>query len=103
MATMADIEQVSKTIAQEFNPQRIVLFGSHAWGTPGPDSDVDMLVVLPFHGKSWRMAAAMREKLKVTFPLDLLVRTEGQIAERLQRHDSFISEIVEKGKVLHEG
>jgi predicted nucleotidyltransferase len=47
MASIADIEQISASIACEFNPRKIVLFGSHAWGTPAPDSDVDMLVILP--------------------------------------------------------
>ena len=103
MANMADIEQISASIAREFNPQKIVLFGSHAWGNPTPESDVDLLVVLPFEGKGWRMAAAIREKVNVTFPLDLIVRTESQLADRLQRHDSFFTEIVKKGKVLHEG
>ncbi|MDA8412429.1 MAG: nucleotidyltransferase domain-containing protein [Desulfobacteraceae bacterium] len=102
MATITDIEQISASIAREFKPQKIVLFGSHAWGTPTPDSDVDMLVILPFEGKGWRMATAIREKIKVTFPLDLIVRTESQIEDRLNKHDSFISEIVEKGRVLHE-
>jgi predicted nucleotidyltransferase len=103
MASMADIEQISASIAREFNPQKIVLFGSHAWGSPTPESDVDLLVVLPFEGKGWRMATAIREKVNVTFPLDLIVRTESQLADRLQLHDSFFAEIVEKGKVLHEG
>ncbi len=49
------------------------------------------------------MSMAIREKVKVTFPLDLLVRTESQIEDRLNKHDSFISQIVEKGRVLHEG
>jgi len=103
MATIADIVRLSDSIVREFNPQKIVLFGSHAWGKPSPDSDVDMLVILPFQGKSWQMAMAIREKVKVTFPLDLIVRTESQIEDRLNKHDSFISQIVEKGRVLHEG
>jgi predicted nucleotidyltransferase len=99
---MSDIEQISAAIAREFNPQKIVLFGSHAWGNPAPDSDVDLLVILPFEGKGWKMATTIRGKVNVTFPLDLIVRTESQLADRLQRHDSFFAEIVEKGKVLHE-
>jgi predicted nucleotidyltransferase len=103
MATIADIEQISDSIVREFNPRKIVLFGSYVWGKPSPDSDVDMLVILPFEGKSWQMAMAIREKVKITFPLDLIVRTESQIEDRLNKHDSFISRIVEKGRVLHEG
>jgi predicted nucleotidyltransferase len=103
MATIADIIRISDSIVHEFNPRKIVFFGSYAWGKPSPDSDVDMLVILPFEGKSWQMAMAIREKVQVTFPLDLIVRTESQIEDRLHKHDSFISRIVEKGRVLHEG
>jgi len=56
MPTIADIVRLSDSIVREFNPRKIVLFGSHAWGKPSPDSDVDMLVILPFQGKSWQMA-----------------------------------------------
>lgn len=55
MASIADIEQISASIAREFNPQKILLFGSHVWGTPTPDSDVDMLVILPFEGNGHRV------------------------------------------------
>jgi predicted nucleotidyltransferase len=51
MISTALIEEVAERIVREFNPERIILFGSHAYGTPGPDSDVDLLVVLPFEGK----------------------------------------------------
>ena len=102
MANITDIEHISASIVREFKPHKIVLFGSHAWGTPTPDSDVDLLVILPFQGKGWRMATAIREKIQVPFPLDLIVRTESQIEDRLNNHDPFISEIVEKGRVLHE-
>ena len=102
MPTMEDIKNISASIVREFNPKQIVLFGSYAWGAPTPDSDVDLLVILPFEGKSWQMATAIRERISVAFPLDLLVRTEHQIKERLSMHDSFMSEIIERGRVLHE-
>jgi predicted nucleotidyltransferase len=103
MASMADIEQFSSSLVRQFQPKRIVLFGSHAWGTPTPDSDVDLLVVLPFEGKVWRMALAIREKVHPGFPLDLLVRTEAQVTDRLKHNDSFLTEVVTKGMVLYEG
>jgi uncharacterized protein len=63
----------------------------------------DLLVVLPFEGKPWRIALSIREQVHPGFPLDLLVRTEAQVADRLRHNDSFLSEIVTKGKVLYEG
>lgn len=44
MLTINDIERFSFAIADRFHPQRIILFGSHAWGNPSHDSDVDMRI-----------------------------------------------------------
>ena len=48
MVEMKKIRDLTAQIAREFKPDRIILFGSHAYGQPGNDSDVDILVVLPF-------------------------------------------------------
>jgi len=102
MITMRQIEDVSGRIAAEFEPQRILLFGSYAWGAPSPDSDVDLLVILPFEGKAVAKSVEMRLKIKPPFPVDLLVRTPEKIHERLALGDPFIRSILEKGKVLYE-
>lgn len=102
MATAIEIQNISEQIRMEFAPQKIILFGSHTWGNPDIDSDVDLLVVLPFQGKSWRIAVDIRERIKSGIPLDLLVRTPEQLQERLARHDTFITDIVTRGKVLYE-
>jgi uncharacterized protein len=102
MITMRQIEDVSGRIAAEFEPERILLFGSYAWGAPSPDSDVDLLVILPFEGKAVAKSVEMRLKIKPPFPVDLLVRTPEKIHERLALGDPFIRSILEKGKVLYE-
>jgi len=102
MATTAEIQNITDQIRREFAPQKIILFGSHSWGTPDIDSDVDLLVVLPFQGKPWRVAVDIRERINSRIPLDLLVRTPEQLKERLACHDTFISDIVTRGKVLYE-
>jgi len=99
---MRQIEDVSGRIAAEFEPERILLFGSYAWGAPSPDSDVDLLVILPFEGKAVAKSVEMRLKIKPPFPVDLLVRTPEKIHERLALGDPFIRSILEKGKVLYE-
>ncbi len=101
MATAIEIQNISEQIRREFAPQKIILFGSHSWGTPDIDSDVDLLVVLPFQGKPWRVAVDIRERINSGVPLDLLVRTP-QLQERLALHDTFITDIVTRGKVLYE-
>lgn len=61
MAALKDIQAFAERIARNFHPERIILFGSYAWGKPTPDSDVDLLVVLSFQGKGWKMASKIRK------------------------------------------
>jgi predicted nucleotidyltransferase len=97
MISAASIEEVAERIVREFNPESIILFGSHAYGTPGPDSDVDLLVVLPFEGRGWRMAAEILKQAKPPFPMDLLVRTPEQVEERLRVGDVLINRSAHPG------
>ena len=94
--------QYARAVAREFAPERIVLFGSHARGKPGPDSDVDLLVIMSCAGKPVRQAIAIRHRLPASFPLDLIVRTPDQIKQRLAWDDFFLKEIMGKGEVLYE-
>jgi uncharacterized protein len=99
---MHKILALSQTIAKVFEPERIILFGSYAYGTPTEDSDVDLLVVLPFEGQPFRKAAEIRGCINAEFPIDLLARTSEQVKERLDLGDFFIQEIMERGKVVYE-
>jgi len=89
-------------LAREFKPLKVVLFGSYANGRPNPDSDVDLLVVMPLDGNPVDKSVEMRLKLQPPFPLDLLVRTPAKIKERLAMGDDFIKDILMEGKVLYE-
>jgi len=98
----AKIENLCQQIVENFNPQKIILFGSHAYGKPNADSDVDLLVVMPFEGSDSQKAVEILLNLEKTVPLDLLVRTSEQIRERIEMEDFFMREIIEQGKVLYE-
>lgn len=102
MNSSAEIQKLCEQIASDFRPERIILFGSHAHGTPTPDSDVDLLVVMPFEGSSRQQAVKIRSRIHTPVPLDLLVRTPQQLAERLAMGDFFMREITELGKVMYE-
>jgi len=102
MVSMAQIQELSRQIAQEFNPVKIVLFGSHAGGSPDSDSDVDLLVVLPHEGKNWRMAATIRGAVRAGFPLDLLVRRPEEMERRIAGGDPFLRALEETGELLYE-
>ena len=102
MTTMDQIREFGQDIGREFRPERVLLFGSHVRGTATPDSDVDLLIVLPFQGKSVRTSVNIRLKLRPPFPVDLLVRSPEQMRERLAMGDDFIREILQEGIVLYE-
>ena len=102
MVAMKDIRNLSRRIARQFRPRRIVLFGSYAEGQAGPDSDVDLLVVLPHKGDAVEKSVEIRLATRPPFPLDLLVRTPQEIRRRRAMGDTFMRDIVEKGKVLYE-
>ena len=98
----SEIQSLADRIARAFRPQRIILFGSHAYGRADKDSDVDLMVILPYTGKSWEMATQIRNRLQPSFPLDLVVRSPDQVRERVAMGDPFLREIVRDGKVLYE-
>ena len=102
MIAMDSIQALVERIVQAYHPERIVLFGSYAYGTPTVNSDVDLLVVLPFEGKGSRKALEILNTLEPEFSVDLLVRTPEQVRQRLAWNDFFLREVIEKGKILYE-
>ena len=99
---LAYIKRLCAQIAAAFHPERIILFGSQAYGKPTADSDVDLLVIMPHKGPGAEQATRIRLKVRAPFPMDLLVRSPQKIDQRLAWGDCFIEEILEKGKVLYE-
>lgn len=97
-----EIKDLSEQIVREFQPRKIILFGSHAYGKPAWDSDVDLLVVMPFKGRPNRQAVKIRSRIDTALALDLLVRTPQQISQRLAMGDTFMRDILERGKVVYE-
>ena len=89
-------------IVDKFHPDKIILFGSYAYGTPTRDSDVDLLIVMKTKRRCVEQAVAIRQAMHFPFPTDLLVRTPEQVEKRLRLGDFFLREIVSHGKVLYE-
>lgn len=100
---MGAIRAVVEQIAGEFQPEKIILFGSYAHGQPRPESDVDLLVVMdtPLRSRQQRLEIS-RALSPRPFPLDIIIRTPKQLEERIAMGDLFLLEIMTKGKVLHE-
>jgi predicted nucleotidyltransferase len=98
---MRVIRRYARAIAEEFRPDRIILFGSYAYGAPHEDSDVDLLVVMPARNQH-DQAVRIRGRLAAPFPVDLIVRTPEQMRWRLEQGESFLTAIVSQGKLLYE-
>jgi predicted nucleotidyltransferase len=95
------IRRFARNVAQQFKPEKIILFGSHAYGRPHEDSDVDILVIMPCRNQL-DQAFKIRLTVAAPFAMDLIVRTPKNMDWRLREGDSFHTEIVTKGKVLYE-
>jgi uncharacterized protein len=101
MVELTKIEDLASRIVREFKPEKVILFGSHAYGLPTQDSDVDILVILRFNGKPVRKAIEIRNSINAYVPLDLMVRTPEQVSERIAKNDWFMREIIERGRTLY--
>jgi predicted nucleotidyltransferase len=103
MLTAELLQEIVQRLVDEFHPERIILFGSHAWGTPSPDSDVDLLVVvsasqLPPAQRAVRAHRALRG---LGIPKDVLVRTHDEIERYRLVPASIEAEILERGRPLY--
>ncbi len=96
------ILDVADQIQKKFNPQKIVLFGSYAKGTPRPESDVDLLVVMPLSKKPAEQAVEILNSIEFHFGLDLIVKSTEELEERLRLGDFFLRDAVQNGIILYE-
>ena len=99
---MRAIRKYARQVAERFRPEKIILFGSFAYGRPNADSDVDLLVVMPGRNQL-DQAAKIYLEIPAPFPLDLIVRTPRKLNQRLTNGDLFTNYIVSNGKILYEG
>ena len=104
MSTIAKpkIRKFARQVAKQFNPHKIILFGSYAYGNPTEDSDVDILVIMSFKGRNPEKATEIWMATKPEFPIDIMVRKPAELKQRLKMGDFFFREITEKGVALYE-
>ncbi len=101
---MQRVRSATQKIARQYRPDKIILFGSYAYGAPEMGSDVDLLVVKTTQEKFLKRSPVIRKLLswEEDAIISPLVLTPDEIAERLNRGDQFIAEILQRGKVLYE-
>ncbi len=96
------IDYVVWQIAEKFQPSKIILFGSYAYGNPRPESDVDVLVIMDSPLKESELSFQIRKSIEYNFGIDLVVKTPKDLKRRIDLGDVFLKEIVRKGKVVYE-
>ncbi len=97
------LKHVTDRIVEVFDPLRIIVFGSQAYGHPTPDSDVDLLIIMDSDERPATRAMRVSRVLRPRpFPMDILVRTPEEIQHRLEIGDYFIREVMERGRILYE-
>lgn len=99
---LTGIRNVTRQIVQQFHPQKVILFGSYAYGQPTEDSDVDLLVVMDTDESPLHAAAKIAAAIEHPFPLDIVVRTPLEFASAVHRKGVFATEVATKGITLYE-
>ena len=102
MVRMNEIRKLAREIVRGFNPERIILFGSYAYGKPAPYSDVDLLVIMKFEGKPFWKSLEIINRIEPDFSTDLLARRPDDTERRYDQGDPLIREAIDRGKVLYE-
>lgn len=97
------LRAITKRIVEHIKPEKIILFGSYAYGEPTLDSDIDLLVIMKNSNRSIENAMTV-DKLFADrrFGMDILVRTPLELKTRIDRGDMFLEEITKRGKILYE-
>lgn len=97
------LSDITNRLVNEFRPENIFLFGSHVWGTPHKDSDLDLLVIITDsnYSPSKRSSVAYRCLRDIPYPLDILVKTRKEIEKFAQIPISLEHQILNKGRCLY--
>ncbi|OGC21996.1 hypothetical protein A2291_07460 [candidate division WOR-1 bacterium RIFOXYB2_FULL_42_35] len=88
--------------AEKVKPQKVILFGSYAYGKPNKDSDVDLLFIKKTNLGRIDRYCLISDNLEHHFAMDILVKTPAEVKKRLKMGDPFYKEIINRGKVLYE-
>lgn len=102
LITEEKIRRLCQSITDQFRPEKIILFGSYAYGSPRSDSDVDLLIVIPHEIRNTEMAMTIWRAIQPKFPVDLIVRSPDELVWRYQEYDPLIRTAVDQGTVLYE-
>lgn len=98
------IGDILRKLVAEYAPQQVILFGSYAYGNPRSDSDIDLLIIKDTSDRfidRWVTVRRILSDAKRSLPLDTLILTPQEVAQRLAIGDQFVAEVLERGEVLY--
>lgn len=98
------IKTILKQLIDQYEPTKIILFGSYALGNPDKDSDIDLLIIKDTHESfidRWSTVGNILEGTHPSIPVDTLVLTPKELEKRILMGDQFILKIMAKGKLLY--
>ena len=99
------LSEVVEKLKKEYKPQRIILFGSYAYGNPTEDSDIDLLILKNTNKRRVDRFVQVKRIIynpKCKIPISPLIYSPEELEERLRIGDGFIEEIILKGTILYE-
>lgn len=97
-------QQLLTKLLRSYSPQKVILFGSHVYGSPNPDSDIDLLIVKDTADRfidRWVTVRHILSDPARKVAIETLILTPEEITDRLARGDQFLAEILEKGEILY--
>jgi predicted nucleotidyltransferase len=102
-ATNELLDQITHKLVATLNPEQIILFGSHAYGEPNEDSDIDLLVIVsqsnePRYRRSRLAYKALRG---ICVPTDVIIMTREEVKRKVNVRSSLISRVIHDGRVLY--
>ena len=103
-ATKTELNKIVRQVIDAYRPEKIILFGSYAYGQPDVDSDLDLLIIKKTSERfidRWISVRRIVSDPKRTIPFEPIVLTPEEVKERLEVGDQFIEEIIAKGEVLY--
>jgi predicted nucleotidyltransferase len=101
-STRDKIDEIVRRVVKQFHPEKIILFGSHAKGTAGPDSDVDLLIIMPVSGskreKQIEIGVALHD---IRIPMDIIVTTPEEVERRKNLVGTVIRPALREGEIIY--
>ena len=96
-----EIKNITNKIAEKYQPEKIILFGSYVWGDPNPDSDIDLFIIKKTmespHKRRVEVSRIIQDR---EFPVDILVYTPKEVENRLKLGDFFVKNVITKGRMI---